>query len=108
MPVDQSLLIAASVLFDAVYIPGGAAAIAILKDLPDATAFIREAYLHAKPVAADGEGVQLVEAALTGLTMSGDKGLILQKDPKTGVAEIFIKAIAQHRFWEREKPVKKL
>ena len=103
LPVDQSLLIAASVLFDAVYIPGGAPGIAILKDLPDATAFIREAYLHAKPVAADGEGVELVDAALTGLTIPGDKGLILQKDPKARVADAFIKAIAQHRFWEREK-----
>ncbi len=108
LPVDQSLLIAASVLFDAVYIPGGAKSIDTLKELPDAQAFIREAYLHAKPVAAEGEGVALVEAALTGLVVPGDKGLILQKDPKGGVADTFIKAIAQHRFWEREKVVKKL
>ncbi|HWK02688.1 MAG TPA: catalase [Puia sp.] len=106
--VDQSLLIAASVLFDAIYIPGGAASIATLKDLPDAQAFIREAYLHAKPIAADDEGVKLVEAALTGLVVSGDKGLILQNDSKAGVADAFIKAIAQHRFWEREKPMKKM
>ena len=108
IPVDQSLLIAASVLFDAVYIPGGAASIATLQDLPDAQAFIREAYLHAKPVAAEAEGIDLVNAALTGLTIPGDKGLILQKDTKAGVADAFIEAIAQHRFWEREKPVKKI
>lgn len=54
---------AVSVLFDAVFIPGGATSMAILKDLPDASAFIGEAFLHAKVIAADGERVALVETA---------------------------------------------
>ena len=105
--VDQSLLIAASVLFDAVYVPDGAKSITLLKNEPDAIHFINEAYKHCKAIAADGAGVDLL-----GITDAGVK-IHTENKPDTehmahGVlinrnANEFINAIAQHRFWQREK-----
>ena len=108
--VDQSFLMAASVLFDAVYVPGGKASATALKQEPDAIHFINEAYKHCKAIAADGAGAEvLYESAVgTKIQMNGksDKsnaanGVVLDRSPKE-----FIGAIAQHRFWEREKPGK--
>ena len=50
--VDQSFLIAASVLFDAVYIPGGKNA-GFLNSNAEAIEFINEAYKHCKVIGAD-------------------------------------------------------
>jgi catalase len=55
-----------SVLFDAVYVPGGAASIKTLLQKGDALFFIDEAYKHAKPIAASAEGVQLLSASAIG------------------------------------------
>jgi catalase len=53
----------ASVLFDAVYVPGGPQSVKALVPRGDAHVFLAEAYKHAKPIAAVGEGVELVTAA---------------------------------------------
>jgi catalase len=104
--VDQSLLTAASVLFDAVYVPGGQKSVAALQKEPNAIHFINEAYKHCKAIAADGEGTKLLIITNAGIkNNSTDKsannymanGVLLNHNPKE-----FIKAIAQHRFWERE------
>jgi catalase len=104
--VDQSLLNAASVLFDAVYVPGGQKSVAALQKEPNAIHFINEAYKHCKAIAADGEGTKLLFITNAGTkNNSTDKsannymanGVLLNHNPNE-----FIKAIAQHRFWERE------
>ncbi|QJB33184.1 catalase [Chitinophaga oryzae] len=92
---DQSLLTAASVLFDAVYVPGGAESVATLQQHPDAIRFVNEAYRHCKPVAVAGEGLQLLKA--TRVPPEEAPGVVI-----SGQAKAFIAAIAQHRFWERE------
>jgi catalase len=61
-----------SVLFDAVYVPGGGESIEILKEIPDALRFIDEAYKHGKAIAASGEGVELVKETKTGELLTGD------------------------------------
>jgi len=99
--VDQSLLTSASVTFDAVYLPGGKKSVDVLKENDAILEFINDAYRHCKPIAADKEGEQLYTAAPA--VMRADKkktdpGIILNGSPKD-----FIKAISQHRFWEREK-----
>ncbi len=104
--VDQSFLTAASVLFDAVYIPGGEKSFAALKEEPDAIHFINEAYKHCKAIAGDGAGSDLIL-----ITAAGIKSKTLKDNPDFGVllnrkTNDFITAIAQHRFWEREKPGK--
>jgi catalase len=104
--VDQSLLSAASVLFDAVYVPGGQKSVAALQKEPNAIHFINEAYKHCKAIAADGEGTKLLFITNAGIKNNNtDKsaknymanGVLVNHNPKE-----FIKAIAQHRFWERE------
>lgn len=108
--VDQSFLTSASVLFDAVYVPDGGKSAALLQGEPDAVHFVNEAYKHCKAIAANGAGAKLI-----GISAVGAK---LQREGKTGekrfeagvlidcIPSDFIKAIAQHRFWEREKPGK--
>lgn len=106
--IDCSLLTAGSVLFDAVYIPGGEQSIAALKQEADALHFIREAYTHCKSIAATSEGCDLVESALAITTprndVDKDSGIILGREKAAGkIAKGFIKAISRHRHWEREK-----
>ncbi|MBC7774416.1 MAG: catalase [Phycisphaerae bacterium] len=104
---DQSFLTAASVLFDAVYVPGGQQSANALQAEPDAINFINEAYKHCKAIAADGAGAKFLSATDAGTKApgknEGDKskgrnGVLVDDSPKS-----FIAAIAQHRFWEREK-----
>ncbi|MDZ4823667.1 MAG: catalase [Flavobacteriales bacterium] len=104
--VDQSLLTAASVLFDAVYVPDGKRSAAALEREPDAIHFINETYKHCKAIAANGAGANLIYA-----TSAGNKILEENKagnhNPSTGVlinrsAKEFVAAIARHRYWDRE------
>ncbi len=93
--VDQSFLHTSSVLFDAVYIPSGEKSASALMAEPDAIQFVREAYKHCKAIAANGDGVELLKKS--DVYKNKDAGLILDKSSKD-----FIKAVAKHRFWERE------
>ncbi|MDO8368648.1 MAG: catalase [Saprospiraceae bacterium] len=104
---DQSFLTAASVLFDAVYVPDGQQSANALQAEPDAINFINEAFKHCKAIAADGAGAKFLNATDAGMKALGkndvDKskstsGVLVDGSPKS-----FIAAIAQHRFWEREK-----
>lgn len=112
---DFSFLTGSSVLFDAVYVPGGKASVASLKSETDAVNFIVEAYKHCKTIAASGAGVELLrEAGLVGESiLDGDDtkdqldlptGIITARDDSTGsLGDEFIEAIALHRHWERER-----
>lgn len=98
---DLSLLTASSVLFDAVYVPGGDASVAALKDEPEAKAFLSEAYTHCKTIAANGAGAGFVRLALGQKLV--DDGVLLEDEAAVGeTAAAFIKAMAQHRHWDRE------
>ncbi|WP_212006186.1 catalase [Chitinophaga sp. HK235] len=93
---DESLLGAASVLFDAVYIPGGTGSTDTLQQHPEALRFVSEAYRHGKAIAVSGDGAAVLKAA--GIPATEAPGILLSDPPKA-----FIAAIAQHRFWERER-----
>jgi len=111
--IDLSLLTASSVLFDAVYVPGGKKSVATLKGELDALDFISEAYKHFKALAGTGEGVDLLAAAGIPVEQpsqskddenrpSPDAGLVLGRGGRVGsTAAEFIAAIAQHRHWDR-------
>jgi len=111
--VDKSLLTVASVLYDAVYVPGGANSVATLEAEADAIHFLNEAYKHCKAIAATGDALQVLEATYFAKKLPEDnsdatvmrEGVIIGTDAGN-VAKQFIGAIAQHRFWEREKPRK--
>jgi len=112
--IDFSLLTAGSVLFDAVYVPGGARSVETLKGEAKALHFIHEAYKHCKTIAATGAGVELLRASYLGAgtmldpSAAGnqkgiDEGVIIGSDAEVGnVAAEFIHAIAHHRHWSRE------
>ncbi|MGY2896010.1 catalase [Deinococcus sp. UYEF24] len=55
-----------AVLYDAVIVPGGVKSVQTLMMQGDAHAFLAEAYKHGKPVAALGEGVELLTASEIG------------------------------------------
>jgi len=97
---DFSFLTAGSVLFDAVYVPGGAASIEMLAGEADAYHFVNEAFRHCKAIAATGEGVDFVGD--TFVTRAKDDAGVILGEKAGKVAGDFIAAIAQHRNWDRE------
>ncbi len=108
--VMKSFLTTASVLYDAVYVPGGTNSVATLAAEPDAIHFLNEAFKHCKAIAADREALQVLKETAFYRSLNEedtkdngmDTGVIIGVD---GAADTntFIKAIAQHRFWNREK-----
>lgn len=98
---DFSFLTTASVLFDAVYVPGGVASIEILAADADACHFVDEAYKHCKAICAIG-GTDLFINNTYAATAEDDVAVIIASKPSEA-ANDFINAIAQHRNWDREK-----
>ncbi|HQY53504.1 MAG TPA: catalase HPII [Ignavibacteria bacterium] len=110
--VDQSFLTAASVLFDAVYIPAGKNSSDTLSKNADAVHFINEAYKHYKAIAADNHGIELIKSSNI-IGKMNDENSELKNPAEMGVIinsngysknfiKDFIDSIAQHRFWQRE------
>jgi catalase len=112
LKADFSFLTASSVLFDAVYVPGGDASVRALLQLDDAREFVSEAYKHCKAIAASAAGVGFIASALaekftepddTDGGVTSNLGVVCSRDAAIGdLAGAFIEAIAQHRHWERE------
>ncbi|HVQ38635.1 MAG TPA: hypothetical protein VMS31_13950, partial [Pyrinomonadaceae bacterium] len=83
-----------------------------LKQQPEPSEFVYEAFKHCKAIAASGAGVGLLATALagqfsepeeSGKVPSVDKGVVSSRDGSIkNVAAAFIESIAQHRHWERE------
>ena len=113
IPVDKSLLTVASVLYDAVYVPGGINSVATIEAEADAVHFLNEAFKHCKAIAASNDALQVLQATYFSKKLPEDssdetamrEGVIIGNDAGK-LAKQFISAIAQHRFWEREKPRK--
>lgn len=110
IPVDESFLTAASVLYDAVYVPGGVSSSATLESDADAVHFLNEAFKHCKAIAADTSARPVIDA--TYFSKKIQKSQTKQTAIVDGVlisdeaGNTFIKMIAMHRFWEREKSMK--
>ncbi|UVT17493.1 MAG: catalase [Nitrospira sp.] len=118
--VDFSFLTAGSVLFDALYLPGGEQSVEALKGDAKALLFIKETYLHCKVIAATDAGMDLLATAQLGpdkttkshaegirqdgqRLLAGDEGIVTGRGTQIGqVSGNFIKAVAQHRHWDRE------
>ena len=112
--IDFSLLTTSSVMFDAVYVPGGEKSVEMLQGEGDALHFINEAYKHCKAIAATGAGIELLRVSYVGTEiipepnaegnqLAAEEGVIIGHDADVGdVAAKFIHAIALHRHWNRE------
>ncbi|MDO1444835.1 catalase [Rhodocytophaga aerolata] len=117
LEVDKSHITTGSIMYDAVFVPGGKESIEKLKKQGDALHFINEAFKHGKPIGAINEGVDLLLASSISqlVTVASDdqqgkpltaKGIVTLRNTGdfTAFNEVFLKAIAQHRhIVEREE-----
>ncbi len=113
LKVDASLLTTASVMYDAVFIPGGAASVAAMEENGGFIHFINEAFKHHKPIGASGEGVDLLLASdIQGVDLADpqsapplltDQGVVTTRDVSDldPFAQALIASIMAHRHWDR-------
>jgi catalase len=126
--VDKSYVTTASVLFDAVFVPGGRQSVDTLLKQGDAVHFVNEAFKHGKPIGAIDEGLDLLRAArLDGVRLADDAAAVeslgvvsvagsesatdrvkgaVGLDEKSGLGGFvarFLESLAQHRHWGREQ-----
>jgi catalase len=111
--VDKMFVTTASVVFDAVCVPGGVDAAAALAEEGMAVHFVREAYKHGKPIAALGDSVAIIAplagagakvAAKGSSDLRAEGGVITQWSAPLGKAfgEALVAAVAAHRHWDRD------
>ena len=77
----------------------------------DAIHFVNQAYKHCKAIGATGEGVDFIQSTFVGKKLAESMGanstagegvIINNGDDVSKTVNDFIKAVAQHRFWQRE------
>jgi catalase len=113
--VDKSHITTGSIMFDAIFIPGGKESVEAMKKQGDARHFINEAFKHCKPIAAINEGVDLLlESDIKGIKLAetSQKGALVNEDGVVTLREAvelnsfnqaFIEALKEHRHWMREE-----
>lgn len=94
---DAALAGMPSILFDGLFIPGGAAASQCLSHNDDALHYLLEAYQHLKAIALCTSAANLARA----LTLEADEGLLCGSTAEV-LANGFMAAIAKHRIWKRK------
>jgi len=106
----KTFLTTGSIMFDAVFIPGGADSVQALKKQGDVLHFVQEAYKHCKPIAASGEAVEILQLSrIDDVTLASpqtlsDKGVVTtQQTEWPEFAKLFVQSLAQHRHWNRQK-----
>ncbi|HEY1688406.1 MAG TPA: catalase [Solirubrobacteraceae bacterium] len=108
---DRLLVTMSSVLYDGVIVAGGQKSVASLQDNGEAVHFVAEAYRHAKPIGALGDGAQLLEhAPIPDLTDERAHSGVLtatgeSKREIEAFASAFAEALAAHRHFERDVAV---
>jgi catalase len=103
LEVDASLEVSPSVLFDAVVLSGGPAAVRLAGDAL-VLEFVKDQFRHCKTIFAIEEGTGVLAAAGVPTTLPGgeaDPGLVLGATAADG-ATAFIGGVAQHRHFARE------
>lgn len=105
--VDHTFLANMSMIFDAIYVPGGSSSIATLIKEKSALDFICETYKASKAIATDEDGVQLLMASCMKDWLSPriydnlmEQGIVIHTSKEPAVQN-FIKAIDRHRFRDR-------
>ena len=97
-------------LYDAVYVPGGTNSVASLEADAYAIHFLNEAYKHCKPIAADEDALQVLEATYFAKKLpkpndqdgGAEEGVIIGTN-SANLSNRFVEAMKLHRFWQREK-----
>ncbi|HEY8356340.1 MAG TPA: catalase, partial [Ramlibacter sp.] len=105
VPVDHTFQNMPSVMFDAVLVPGGAAAAQVLLKDGAASLFVLEAYKHCKPLCLIGESAEILRrAGLLPEEGAAPAGVVIGTNEPTArqqLAQDFIAAIGKHRHWSR-------
>ena len=101
--VDRSFHTACAAEADALVVAGGAG----LADDPGVIAYVQEAYRHHKPIAAWGDGAELLAAAGIG---TDEPGVVVAERSSKTFAKSVLDSLAVHRHWERapEHPTRRL
>jgi catalase len=112
METDRSHVTTASVLYDAVFIPGGAESVQAMKGQGDVIHFINEAYKHCKPIGLTGQAAELLAKSsieskrdMDNSDVNVNMGMVTAGN-ESSLAEFMEKfrdAIIEHRHWDREK-----
>ncbi|MEW6021502.1 MAG: catalase [Pseudomonadota bacterium] len=106
LDIEISLEAGPSVMYDAVVVPDGAAAVTALARNAHALDFLREQYRHCKPILLLGAGADLLARAGIGAALpdgSADPALIVADTAKADAAlAAFKEALAGHRAFVRE------
>lgn len=93
--VDASIATTESVLFDAIFIPGGKKSIDALLKEAKFKKFVLETFKYCKAISVVNEGEKLLNDSLGDLHKN-DTAVFINKKSDT-----FIKAISKHRNWDR-------
>jgi catalase len=111
LEVDRAASTTASVIYDGVLVAGGDASPTQVGRTGDLAAMVVEAYKHAKPIGAFGEGVDLLaslplpgaELADDGPAVRSAAGVVTTRssDELIGFASSFAGALAAHRHYDR-------
>jgi catalase len=109
--IDRAITSTASVLYDAVVVPGGPQSVQTLDNNGDALHFVAEAYKHLKAVGAFGAGIELLRKAGIGEPLADRADVVSSHGVVTTTAAednlpdeffgAFASALAQHRAWDR-------
>lgn len=111
--VDRAINTMASVVYDAVVVPGGEHSVAMLSGDGYAVHFVAEAVKHAEAVGALGAGTALVQrvsngsarVAADGDGVTADRGVISASGTDGSLppefVDSFCSALGRHRAWER-------
>ncbi|MHB1127880.1 MAG: catalase [Bacillota bacterium] len=116
LEVNKNFVTTGSIMYDAVYVPGGRQSVDSLLKQGDALHFINEAFKHGKAIGATNEGVDLLATSqIQGVATAGP-ATQAQLIAELGVVTIrnagdmgyfnenFVESIAQHRHWIRQNP----
>ena len=104
--VESSLEAMPSVLWDAVVVPGGDAALSGLCASAQVIDFLKEQYRHCKPMRMLGGGATLLQAAGVPVQLASrvaDPGLVVADTESGTRLPAFLTAVARHRHCEREQ-----
>lgn len=95
--VDASITTTESVLFDAIYIPGGEESVKTLTNNGKYIKFVNETFKYCKAIAVDEEGEQVLDHSFVS-NFKDDTAVHINDS-----ASNFVKSIAKHRNWERRE-----
>jgi catalase len=93
LTVDRSFHTASSAEADAVVVAGGTT----FADDPVVATYLQAAFRHAKPIAAWGDGVEVLER----LDMAAASGVVTADKMSSAFTKSVVASLGDHRFWDR-------